>query len=116
MSEGSKDRLLPPRAPRKADSIVGIVDALAYRTEAAGRSMNARTIYNFRLRVVDREGTEKELLGVEIRGLGFKGSLNNGDWVEIERSAQKRPGEAITTHKLRNLTTGGDVEGRRFRF
>jgi len=108
--------LRPSRAPSSwARSVVGIVENLQYRTEAYGRSMNARTIYSFRLQVVNEKGQKQEIVGVELRGLGFKGGINNGDWVEIDRYAKRR-GEAFELNELRNLTTGGEVKGTRFRF
>jgi hypothetical protein len=92
-----------------------MVTNLQYRTEAAGASDNARTIYNFRLEVIDEAGQRHGVVGVELRGLGFKGGISDGDWVEIDRNA-RRHGEAFEIRSLRNLTTGGEVKGRRFRF
>ena len=115
MSQTAGD-LGPPRPPRSwRDSVVGVVTILRYRTEAAGASDNARTIYDFRLQVIDEAGKPHGIVGVELRGLGFEGGISEGDWVEIDRSARRR-GEAFEISSLRNLTTGGDVKGRRFRF
>jgi tetratricopeptide (TPR) repeat protein len=110
------ETLRPPRTPSSwTRSVVGVVENLQYHTEPYGRSMNARTIYNFRLQVVNEKGQKQEIVGVELRGLGFKGGINNGDWVEIDRYAKRR-GEAFELNELRNLTTGGEVKGTRFRF
>lgn len=79
--------------------IVGYVRGLSQRF--AQQNMQ---IYSFRVETYDAQGNRQPPVTVEMQGLSFEGSLNEGDQVEIDH--KPRPGKAIKIKALMNLTSG----------
>ena len=63
------------------------------------------TIYAFHLEILSPDGTPLPPMPIEMRGRRFRGSLNEGDRVEVRGRAAR--GKPLRIHRLRNLTTGG---------
>ena len=61
-------------------------------------------IYSFRVETFDAQGNRQTPVTVEMKGLSFEGSLNEGDQVEINK--KPRPAKAIKVKRLMNLTSG----------
>ena len=71
------------------------------------------TIFTFRVQVDDDEGRPAAFIPVEMRARSFRGTLSDGDRVEIDASWHQ--GETVETKRVRNVTTGGSFEAKRSR-
>jgi tetratricopeptide (TPR) repeat protein len=109
------ERTFPPEAPRSRDSVIGIVEGFQQRLEPYGSSPMAMVVWTFRLQTYDVEGRRGRIAQVDFRGPGLKGSVCNGDWVEIDRRWQDRRGRGLRPKEIRNLTTGDVARARRFK-
>lgn len=78
--------------------IVGYVRGLS------GRMMQNQQVYSFRVETFDAKGNRLPPITVEMKGIGFEGSLNEGDQVEIDKKPS--PGKLIRVSKVRNITAG----------
>jgi hypothetical protein len=87
-------------------ALAGEVRGLQQRSERApfGPEGEMWTVVSFRLERFDEAGNRITPVPVELRGLRFTGTLNEGDWVEVE--AQEHPGEAHRVEKVFDATTG----------
>jgi hypothetical protein len=61
-------------------------------------------IWDFRLERTDERGQPLPRLSVEMRGSSFRGSIANGDVIEVDAPAS--PGQLIQPSKVRNVTAG----------
>ncbi|ARE78173.1 hypothetical protein ACFVZ8_06735 [Streptomyces sp. NPDC059558] len=64
----------------------------------------------FRLERYDDAGKRVMLVPVEMRGIGFEGSIHDGDWARV--SGRMRAG-TLLADRLHNVTTGADVRATR---
>ncbi|MEJ8631909.1 hypothetical protein [Streptomyces sp. MS2.AVA.5] len=64
----------------------------------------------FRLERYDDSGKRVMLVPVEMRGIGFEGSIHDGDWARV--SGRIRAG-TLHAKRLHNVTTGADVRATR---
>lgn len=109
----------PPRAPRQAarpnapgpvpamghgQAVEGMVRGVQMRIEQ--RNEMAPSVWTFRLERYDDSGKRVMLVPVEMRGIGFEGSIHDGDWVRV--NGRMRAGTLHAKH-LHNVTTGADV-------
>jgi hypothetical protein len=70
----------------------------------------ALTVWAFRVGQSDPEGKPAAPVPVEMRARSFEGSINNGDWVELE--GNWRSGEIVHVRQVRNLSLGAVVKAR----
>lgn len=75
------------------------------RTETSGKDYS-ESILSFRLEDYDARGNRVLLVPVEMRGVGFEGSLQDGD--EARAHGKVRSG-TFRADKVENLTTGAEV-------
>jgi hypothetical protein len=89
----------------------GVVTGMQQRQEVFGRTYF--TVWSFRLERTDSAGHPMTPIPVEMRGRRFKGSVNNGDLVDVRHRPPS--GKLVQTRRVRNLTLGTDVrtKGRR---
>lgn len=113
-SAPARARLHPPRAPQDPAATVGIVRNLSKGVGPWRGTPAALQIWTFRVETYDGEGTPGGLVGVEIRGHEIAGTLDSGDWVEIDDEPEA--GEGLRPKEVRNLTTSDVVKARYFRF
>ncbi|MGD8603105.1 MAG: hypothetical protein PVF49_00900 [Anaerolineales bacterium] len=92
--------------------IVGYVRGLSQRMAQMGQQTTQ--IYSFRVETFDAQGNRQSPVTVEMQGIGFEGSLNEGDQVEIDK--KPRPGKAIKINKLMNLTSGAVFKAKDYPF
>ncbi|MFF9158421.1 hypothetical protein ACF1AB_40060 [Streptomyces sp. NPDC014846] len=78
------------------------------RTESRGENAS-ETIWTFRVERYDATGNRIALIPVEMRGLTFEGSLDDGDWV---RASGKMKSGTLRVRRLENLTTGAAVRSK----
>lgn len=88
-----------------ADNLRGQVSSFRTRNELMGNRFG--TVWNFRVDSWDRAGKPQPAVAVEMRGLGFIGSVGDGDWVEI--AGPWKAGEVMRPPKLRNITMNAPV-------
>jgi hypothetical protein len=82
----------------------GIVSVLQQRTEIAQRV--SYFVWDFRLERRDDKGEPLPRVAVQMRGRTLKGSIANGDHVEVSG----RPTDGVlVTNRVRNLTTNSIV-------
>jgi hypothetical protein len=113
--EGDGSTNVPPRSPgvrAGAGGILGVARGVRERTDqrGIGQSQAAEQVWTFRVERHDQEGRVLPPIPVEMRGLSFHGSINEGDWVEIP--VKWAPGTMLHPRRLRNRTTGADVRSR----
>jgi hypothetical protein len=86
---------------------VGQVRGLQVRSEPYGQGVQ-RTIWSFRVeRYDDKTGDRVLLVPVEMRGLFFRGSIAEGEWVCVHG---KRQGGTLRATRLENRSTGAVIE------
>jgi hypothetical protein len=105
----------PPAAPhrRQVESVrlvSGVVRDLEQRVDWGSAGEPAETTYVFRVALENERRETIALVPVEMRGLSFRGSLSEGDGVEIE--SPWRRGETLRPGTIVNLTTGGRFESK----
>lgn len=88
--------------------VEGQARALQSRSEQRGEGYG-ETIWSFRVERHDEAGNRVQLIPVEIRGLTFEGSINEGDWVRAE--GRVRAG-TFRANVLENRTTGAVVRAK----
>jgi hypothetical protein len=109
-SQGA-DATGPPRPPKDAGALVGVVTQLAKGVGPWRGRPAAAQIWTFRLEQRDSGGAESAgIVAVELRGHEITGALENGDWVEI--SERPKPGQGCRPKELRNLTADDLVRSR----
>lgn len=97
-----------PPAPLtgRVRAVEGMVRAVQMRTEE--RSTKGSVLI-FRLERYDDSGKRVMLLPVEMRAIGFEGSIHDGDWASV--SGRMRTG-TLHADRVRNVTTGAEVRGK----
>jgi hypothetical protein len=78
------------------------------RSEYRGENQ-FETVWTFRVERYDAVGNRISLVPVEMRGLTFEGSLDDGDWV---RADGRMKSGTLRATRLENLTTGAWVRAR----
>ncbi len=97
----------PVRGP-SGGVIVGHVRGLREKPE------NNFTVYSFRVESFDELGNRLTPVTVEMRGISFEGSLNEGDEIEIQK--KYRPGRTIKVSRLHNITAASPFKAREYPF
>jgi hypothetical protein len=93
--------------------IRGRVSNVQQRMEIAPTANTASTVvWNFRLQRAGPDGAQLPAVSVEMRGVGFEGSILEGDEVEVVARGYKS-GDVIATREVRNLTSNSRVRARR---
>jgi hypothetical protein len=87
----------------------GQARAVKQRTERYGKS--SKEVISFRIERYDSAGNRLQPVGVELRGYGFQGSVNDGDWVEV--AGRSRDGTFVA-RRIDNLTTNAIVRARSY--
>jgi hypothetical protein len=93
----------------RARVVEGQVKGVQSRTETSGKDYS-QSILSFRLERYDTNGNRVLLVPVEMRGLGFEGSVQDGD--EARAHGKMRSG-TFRANKVENLTTGAEVQARK---
>ncbi|MGD1994178.1 MAG: hypothetical protein PVI59_13375 [Anaerolineae bacterium] len=70
-----------------------------------------KQVCSFRVEAFDAQGNRLPPITIQMKGIGFSGSLNEGDQVEVNK--KPRPGKVIKVARLRNLTAGSTFKVRR---
>ncbi|WP_328512899.1 hypothetical protein OHB25_59145 [Streptomyces mirabilis] len=86
-----------------------MVRDLQTRSERRGEA-DFETVWSFRLERYDDAGQRVMLIPVEMRGLGFEGSIHDGDQV---RTCGRMRGGTLRVKRLENVTTGAAVQAKR---
>lgn len=116
-------RVVSPKPPSEAvSSKPPIVDVLFSKTIIVGyvRGLTQRfaaqnlQVISFRVETFDAQGNRQAPVTVEMKGIGFEGSLNEGDQVEINQ--KPRPGKTIKVAKVRNITAGSTFKAQEYPF
>lgn len=94
----------PTLASEDGGPIKGQVSGLQQRFERSGE-----VVWNFRVERQDASGNPLPRVAVEMRGLGFEGALNNGDWVEV---TGKFNHGTLMAAEVSNLSTRATVRAR----
>jgi hypothetical protein len=109
---------LPSRPVSDATHLRGRVSALRQRNEVSGKT--AVAVLTFRVDSWDSQGRAQPAVAIEMRGSKPVGSLNAGDWVEIQ--GKWVAGAVNRTSKIHNLTMNapfllnGDRPARKMSF
>ncbi len=74
-------------------------------------ALGAVTVLRFRVDRFDGDGNRLPPVPVELTGKFIKGSLQEGDWVEV--TGRRRREATFRPKRIRNLTTGERVGGKR---
>ena len=115
LNDGDRSTKVPSQGPGAragAGGILGVARGVRERTDqrAIGQSQASEHVWTFRVERHDTEGRVLQPIPVEMRGLSFRGSINEGDWVEIPGTW--KPGVTLQPRRLRNRTTGADVRSK----
>jgi hypothetical protein len=70
-------------------------------------------MFTFRIECQGEDGETIAVVPVEMRGLSFRGSLSEGDVVQIAR--EWRLGDTLEPREIDNLTTGGRFRAKGLR-
>jgi tetratricopeptide (TPR) repeat protein len=100
----------PPHQPNSSDSLVGTVNHVVRSVGPYRGSPAALQILTFRVQTYDGAGSPGEVVGVTMRGTEITGTLEEGDWVEIED--RPRSGEGAQPKEVRNLTVNDVVKAK----
>ena len=65
------------------------------------------SVWDFRVESWDAAGVSQQSVAVEMRGVEIKGSVGDGDWVEIQ--GHWKPGEVFIVRSLTNLSQNAQV-------
>lgn len=65
------------------------------------------SVWDFRVDSWDAAGVSQPPVAVEMRGVEIKGSVGDGDWVEIE--GQWKPGDVFIVRSLKNISQNARV-------
>ncbi|MFJ1560816.1 hypothetical protein [Streptomyces mirabilis] len=87
----------------------GQVRSVQVQSTYRGENTQSKTVWTFRIERYDDAGNRILLIPVEMRGLTFEGSINDGDWVRTR--GRMRSGTLRVT-RLENLTTGASVRAK----
>jgi len=96
--------LRPPRPPSSAAAVVGIAKHVKMQPVPFNGQPAAKQSLTFRVEVIDQHGMHIRTVGVEMRNFTIRGSVDEGDWVEIK---DVRDGGRVK--EVHNLTTGTRV-------
>lgn len=86
--------------------VEGQARGMQVRSEPASFSSRSVTMWSFRVERYDQSGDRALLVPVEMRGIGFAGTISDGDWVRV--SGKLRHGTMLAS-KIENLTTNSVV-------
>lgn len=100
-----------PVARRKSAAIVGEVRNFRDWTESTQGGTTTWIVWTFCVERFDEHGNPLPLVPVQMRGMKFRGSINEGDRVEVR--SRWRPGRTLTVNSVRNLSTGATVRSGR---
>ena len=84
---------------------VGVARAVQLRTEPRGQT--SWQILSFRLDRFDGDGRPLQSIRVEMRGVSLRGSVSDGETVEVPVASQ--PGELLKAKRIQNVSTGSPV-------
>jgi hypothetical protein len=101
-------RTKPPRRVSRG-AIAGEVRGFNERAEAVGDKL--LTVWSFRLERYDKAGNRLPPVAVQMSGMRFSGSINEGEWVEV--AGKWREGQVMRVQEVRNLTTNTVVKARK---
>jgi hypothetical protein len=91
----------------------GQVASFRQRSELMGSRYGS--VWDFRVDGWDAAGVPQQPVAVEMRGVKIKGSVGDGDWVEIE--GRWKPGAVFVVRSLKNISqnarVGVDAYGER---
>jgi tetratricopeptide (TPR) repeat protein len=105
-----QDEERPPRDPQPG-ATVGRVRQLKQQAASWRGKPAAQMVWTFRLESWDPSSGPGQIAAVEIRGNEIRGSLADGDWVEIT----DRPKDGgFQPKEIINLTTGERVRAKRY--
>lgn len=90
--------------------VTGQVSMFQERYERKATSNVPITVWSFRLERQDEQGQPLPRIGVEMRGMGFDGTLAQGDWVRIDEDWQ--PGTTLQARQVTNLSTNSTVRAK----
>jgi hypothetical protein len=100
----------PPRPPHDPSAIVGVARSVVRGVGPWRGKPAALQIWTFRVQTFDEAGNPGRVVGVDMRGHEIRGTLDNGDWVEI--AERPKAGEGCRPKQLRNITTDDVVRSR----
>lgn len=92
-------------------TVGGQARGIQQRSESYGEN-GARSVLTFRIERYDRAGNRLRPVPVQMRTLGFDGSLSEGD--EVSVTGQWKHG-TLHTSRVHNLTTGASIVGKSFK-
>jgi len=95
----------PPSPPSSKRSLVGRARLVKLQAVAFNGTPAAKQSLTFRLDVADNNGNLARSLGIEMRGFHVRGSIENGDWVEVYDISKTGK-----VKSCRNLSTGQQVK------
>jgi tetratricopeptide (TPR) repeat protein len=107
--DGGASNAKPPRSPSSPNSAVGIAQHVRLQPVPWRGKPAAQQSLTLRVELRDRNGNPAGILGLELRGHEIRGTVENGDWVEI---LQPPPAGGSQIKSLRNLTTGEAVTAK----
>ncbi|MFJ4862127.1 MULTISPECIES: hypothetical protein [unclassified Streptomyces] len=93
----------------RGEAVEGMVRGVQLRSEQRS-DQDVRAVLIFRLERYDDAGKRVMLVPVEMRGIGFEGSVHDGDRARV--SGRMRAG-TLHADRLHNVTTGADVRATR---
>jgi hypothetical protein len=96
----------PPNPPSRPDATYGLVSAVQQRYEQGVRQ--STTVVTFRFARATPDGLLLPPIGLEMRGVSWRGSINPGDWIELPHGW--RPSQRI--RRATNLTSLEPIEMR----
>lgn len=89
-------------------AVEGQARGVQARVERRGDNAH-QEVWTFRVERFDEAGNRVLLVPVEMRGLGFEGSIGDGDWVRVR--GRRRRG-TFHAREVENLTTGATVRAK----
>lgn len=96
---------LTTRPVSDREHLRGLVASFRPRSELIGSRYGA--VWDFRVDSWNADGVWQLPVAVEMRGFEIKGSVGDGDWVEIE--GKWEPGEVFMVRSLKNITQNAQV-------
>jgi tetratricopeptide (TPR) repeat protein len=95
---------LPPSPPSSTRSLVGRARLVKLQAVAFNGTPGAKQSLTLRLDIADAKGCLASSIGIEMRGFHVRGSVENGDWIEVNDVSKTGK-----VKSLRNLSTGQQV-------
>jgi hypothetical protein len=76
--------------------------------QSSWNQQKTEQVLTFQIDRFSDDGAALRPIPVEMRGLRFRGFINDGDWVEVRKSWEE--GDLLEPSKVRNLSTGATVK------